>query len=312
MTSKFALLFPGQGSQSVGMLSELAAESSVIENTFAEASDGLGYDLWDLVQNGTAEALNKTTVTQPALLTSGVAIWRLWKEKGGVDPDFLAGHSLGEYTALVVADVFSLAVGAELVKSRGEFMQQAVQPGVGAMAAIIGLDNEGVEKACAEAAQGEVVAAVNYNAPGQVVIAGLKSAIDRAIIACKDAGAKRALPLTVSVPSHCALMDPAAEQLRTALESVEFKAPRIAVINNVDAKSEQDSAMIKEALVRQLYSPVQWVACVEALVSGGVERAYECGPGKVLSGLNKRIAKQVPCHSLQDLKGLTAAIDGPA
>jgi len=309
MTSKFALLFPGQGSQSIGMLSELATESGVIENTFAEASETLGYNLWDLVQNGTADELNNTAVTQPALLTSGVAIWRFWKEKGGANPDYLAGHSLGEYTALVVSEVLSLSAGAQLVKSRGEFMQEAVPPGVGAMAAIIGLDNAGVEKACADAAQGEVVAAVNYNAPGQVVIAGLKSAIDRAIVACKEAGAKRALPLSVSVPSHCALMDPAAEKLRTALESIEFKAPKIAVINNVDAKAEQDSAAIKDALVRQLYSPVRWVDCVESLVNSGVERAYECGPGKVLSGLTKRIAKQVPCHTLADLNGLNSAVE---
>lgn len=311
MTSKFALLFPGQGSQSVGMLSELASESEVIENTFAEASDALGYDLWDLVQNGDDSELNKTSVTQPALLTSGVAIWRLWKEKGGADPSYLAGHSLGEYTALVVAGVLPLSAGVRLVKSRGEFMQQAVPSGVGAMAAIIGLGNAAVEQACKEAAQGEVVSAVNYNAPGQVVIAGLKPAVDRAIVACKEAGAKRALPLAVSVPSHCALMESAAEKLKVELESIEFKAPQIAVINNVDARDESEATAIKEALVRQLYSPVQWVACVEALVNHGVESAYECGPGKVLSGLTKRIAKQLPCHSLQDLKGLSIGVGEP-
>ena len=309
MTSKLALVFPGQGSQSVGMLAELADQGDVVKNTFAEASEALGFDLWQLVQAGEAEELNKTENTQPALLTASVAIWRLWKEKGGADPSIIAGHSLGEYSALVVAEALPLAVAAKLVQKRGQFMQQAVAPGAGAMAAILGLEDAVVEQVCATAAQGEVVAAVNYNAPGQVVIAGDKSAVDRAIAQCKEAGAKRAMPLAVSVPSHCALMKPAAELLQQELESVAMSAPKFAVVNNVAAQVEQDTDNIKSALVKQLYSPVKWVAGVEAIAESGVDAIYECGPGKVLCGLNKRIVKQLSCSSLQDLAGLQGALE---
>ena len=293
MSSKLAFVFPGQGSQSIGMLADLAEQYSVVAATFAEASDALGLDLWALVQNGPEAELNKTENTQPALLTASMAIWRAWQENNGIQPDMLAGHSLGK-----------------LVQQRGRFMQQAVAPGEGAMAAIIGLEDAQIEQACADAQQGQVVSAVNYNAPGQVVIAGEKAAVDRAIELCKAAGAKRALPLSVSVPSHCALMQPAAEKLKQALEQIEFKTPVIPVVNNVDAKIETDADAIKSALVRQLYSPVRWVDGVNTMVSAGIESTYECGPGKVLLGLNKRIAKQLGLKALQDAASFAAAIKG--
>ncbi len=310
MSSKFAFVFPGQGSQSIGMLADLAEQYNTITATFAEASEALGFDLWALVQNGPEEDLNKTENTQPALLTASTAIWRVWQESNGPQPAFLAGHSLGEYSALVAAGVLPLAEAAVLVQKRGEFMQQAVAPGEGSMAAIIGLEDAQVEQACADAGQGQVVSAVNYNAPGQVVIAGEKAAVDRAVALCKEAGAKRALPLSVSVPSHCALMQPAAEKLKQALDQLELKAPAIPVVNNVDAKLESDPDAIKEALVRQLYSPVRWVDSVNYMVSEGVAATYECGSGKVLSGLNKRIAKQLDIKALQDSQSLVAAVNG--
>lgn len=310
MSSKLAFVFPGQGSQSIGMLADLAEQYSVVAATFAEASDALGLDLWALVQNGPEAELNKTENTQPALLTASMAIWRAWQENNGIQPDMLAGHSLGEYSALVAAEVLTLADAVKLVQQRGRFMQQAVAPGEGAMAAIIGLEDAQIEQACADAQQGQVVSAVNYNAPGQVVIAGEKAAVDRAIELCKAAGAKRALPLSVSVPSHCALMQPAAEKLKQALEQIEFKTPVIPVVNNVDAKIETDADAIKSALVRQLYSPVRWVDGVNTMVSAGIESTYECGPGKVLLGLNKRIAKQLDLKALQDAASFAAAIKG--
>ncbi|HEY9135699.1 MAG TPA: ACP S-malonyltransferase [Pseudomonadales bacterium] len=310
MSSKLAFVFPGQGSQSIGMLADLAEQYSVVAATFAEASDALGLDLWALVQNGPEAELNKTENTQPALLTASMAIWRAWQENNGIQPDMLAGHSLGEYSALVAAEVLTLADAVKLVQQRGRFMQQAVAPGEGAMAAIIGLEDAQIEQACADAQQGQVVSAVNYNAPGQVVIAGEKAAVDRAIELCKAAGAKRALPLPVSVPSHCALMQPAAEKLKQALEQIEFKTPVIPVVNNVDAKIETDADAIKSALVRQLYSPVRWVDGVNTMVSAGIESTYECGPGKVLLGLNKRIAKQLGLKALQDAASFAAAIKG--
>ncbi len=310
MSSKLAFVFPGQGSQSIGMLADLAEQYSVVAATFAEASDALGLDLWALVQNGPEAELNKTENTQPALLTASIAIWRAWQENNGIQPDMLAGHSLGEYSALVAAEVLTLADAVKLVQQRGRFMQQAVAPGEGAMAAIIGLEDAQIEQACADAQQGQVVSAVNYNAPGQVVIAGEKAAVDRAIELCKAAGAKRALPLSVSVPSHCALMQPAAEKLKQALEQIEFKTPVIPVVNNVDAKIETDADAIKSALVRQLYSPVRWVDGVNTMVSAGIESTYECGPGKVLLGLNKRIAKQLDLKALQDAASFAAAIKG--
>lgn len=308
MSQSFALVFPGQGSQQLGMLAALAAEHAIIEQTFAEASAVLEYDLWELVQNGPQEALNQTEKTQPALLTSGVALWRLWQERGGAQPVVMAGHSLGEYTALVCAGAIDFADGVKLVKLRGEYMQQAVPEGSGAMAAVLGLDDNSIKAACEQAAQGQIVAPVNYNCPGQVVIAGEKDAVERAINACKTAGAKRAVPLPVSVPSHCALMQPAADLLATALAEITINMPQIPVIQNVNAAQSTDVENLKASLLAQLYSPVLWSASVEAMVALGVEQMLECGPGKVLSGLNKKIHKPLVVKSLQDADGMNAAL----
>ncbi|MCM0147401.1 ACP S-malonyltransferase [Photobacterium galatheae] len=305
--SKFAIVFPGQGSQAVGMLAELAEQYESVQKTFAEASEALGYDLWALVQNGPAEALNETHRTQPALLAASVAIWRVWQEVGGAQPSVLAGHSLGEYSALVCAGVLNFKDAIQLVELRGQLMQEAVPAGVGAMSAIIGLDNDAIAKACEEAAQGEVVAPVNFNSPGQVVIAGHKAAVERANELCKAAGAKRALPLPVSVPSHCELMKPAAEKLAQALESVAFSAPAIPVINNADVATETDPAAIKLALVKQLYGPVRWTESVERMAAEGVELLLEVGPGKVLTGLAKRIDKSLNAAAVNDPASLEAA-----
>jgi [acyl-carrier-protein] S-malonyltransferase len=306
--SKLAFVFPGQGSQAIGMLADLAAEYAAIRVTFDEASSALGQDLWELAQHGPEEAINQTENTQPLLLTAGVAVFRAWQQAGGRRPDFLAGHSLGEYTALVAANVMSLADGVRLVAERGHLMQQAVPVGEGAMAAILGLDDDAVRQCCAEASIAGVVEAVNFNAPGQVVIAGATAAVKAAIEKLKAAGAKRALPLPVSVPAHCALMKPAAEKLRLSLEAVPFNAPAIPVVQNVAARIEPDTVAMRDALVRQLYSPVLWVASVEALVSLGVSRALECGPGKVLCGLNKRIVKELACASLENTESFRAAL----
>ncbi|WED22673.1 ACP S-malonyltransferase [Vibrio sp. JC009] len=305
--SKFAIVFPGQGSQTVGMLAELGEQYEVVKNTFAEASEVLGYDLWALVQNGPAEDLNQTHRTQPALLASSVAIWRVWQEQGLEQPANLAGHSLGEYSALVCAGVIDFKDAIKLVEKRGQLMQEAVPAGVGAMFAIIGLDDESIAKACEEAAQGEVVSPVNFNSPGQVVIAGNKDAVERAGALCKEAGAKRALPLPVSVPSHCALMKPAAEKLEVALQDIEFNTPVIPVINNVDVIAETDPAKIKAALVRQLYSPVRWTEGVQKMSEDGVEKLLELGPGKVLTGLTKRIVKTLSAAAVNDAASLDAA-----
>ncbi|NVK21735.1 MAG: ACP S-malonyltransferase [Kangiellaceae bacterium] len=307
--SKTAFVFPGQGSQSVGMLADLADKYPIIEDTFVEASDALGYDLWHLVQKDEDGKLSQTEYTQPALLTASVALWRLWDDEGGAKPDYLAGHSLGEYSALVAAGVIKLADAVKLVEARGQFMQQAVPAGTGKMAAIIGLDDEKVREACATAANGEVVEAVNYNSPGQVVIAGSADAVERAMEACKDAGAKRALPLPVSVPSHCALMKPAAEQLSQKLENTEFSAPTFAVINNVDVAIENDPDAIKSALIRQLYSPVRWTETIQLLAKEATESLYECGPGNVLCGLAKRIDRSVSATPLASLDKFEAALD---
>ncbi|AAO11337.1 ACP S-malonyltransferase [Vibrio vulnificus] len=304
--SKFAIVFPGQGSQAVGMLADLGEQYEIVKQTFAQASEALGYDLWALVQNGPAEDLNQTFRTQPALLASSVAIWRVWQELGLAQPENLAGHSLGEYSALVCAGVIDFQEAIKLVELRGQLMQEAVPAGTGAMYAIIGLDDEAIAKACEEAAQGEVVSPVNFNSPGQVVIAGSKDAVERAGALCKEAGAKRALPLPVSVPSHCALMKPAAEKLAVALESIEFKAPQLPVINNVDVVAETDPAKIKDALVRQLYSPVRWTESVELMSSQGVEKLLEMGPGKVLTGLTKRIVKSLEAAAVNDVASLDA------
>ncbi|AMM82191.1 MULTISPECIES: ACP S-malonyltransferase [Pasteurella] len=304
---KFAMVFPGQGSQAVGMLAELATEYPVVEETFKQASDVLGYDLWQLVQQGPAEELNKTWQTQPALLAASVAIYRVWQEKyPHLKPDVMAGHSLGEYSALVCAGALDFQDAVKLVELRGKLMQQAVPEGTGAMYAIIGLDNEAIISACADAAQGEVVSAVNFNSPGQVVIAGAKAAVERAAAACKDAGAKRALPLAVSVPSHCALMKPAADQLAVSLDNIAIRTPTTAVINNVDVACETENSEIRHALVRQLYSPVRWTETVECMAKDGVQVLVEVGPNKVLTGLTKRIVADLQATAVNDLTSLNA------
>ncbi|MFN2097128.1 ACP S-malonyltransferase [Pantoea agglomerans] len=306
--TQFAFVFPGQGSQTVGMLTELAATYPLVEETLREASDALGYDLWQLVSQGPAEELNKTWQTQPALLAASVAIYRVWQQQGGEQPALMAGHSLGEYSALVCAGVLNFADAVKLVELRGKLMQEAVPEGTGAMQAIIGLDDAAIRKACEESAQGQVVSPVNFNSPGQVVIAGNKEAVERAGAACKAAGAKRALPLPVSVPSHCALMKPAADKLAVALESITFNAPAVPVINNVDVKAETDAAAIRHALVRQLYSPVRWTESVEAMAAQGVTQLLEMGPGKVLTGLTKRIVDSLTAAAVNDTASLTAAL----
>ena len=298
--TKFAIAFPGQGSQSVGMLAEMAAEYPVVKATFDEASQVLGYDLFQLVMDGPAEELNKTWRTQPALLTSSVALWRVWQSLNAPLPTMMAGHSLGEYSALVCSGALAFADAVKLVELRGLAMQEAVPEGVGAMAAIIGLDNDSIAANCEKAAQGQVVSPVNFNSPGQVVIAGHKEAVERANVLMKESGAKRALPLPVSVPSHCALMKPAAEKLAVALQSIEIKSPTISVINNVDVTAETDAARIKDALVRQLFSPVRWTETIESVANAGVEFEVEMGPGKVLSGLVKRIDKRVDGAAIND------------
>ncbi|MBS0056080.1 ACP S-malonyltransferase [Yersinia sp. Marseille-Q3913] len=307
--SKFACVFPGQGSQSLGMLADLAAQFPIVEATFSEASSVLGYDLWQLVQQGPAEELNKTWQTQPALLTASVAIWRVWQHQGGQLPAMMAGHSLGEYSALVCAGVLDFKQAVSLVELRGKLMQEAVPEGTGAMYAIIGLDNESIAKACEESAQGQVVSPVNFNSPGQVVIAGNKEAVERAGAACKAAGAKRALPLPVSVPSHCALMKPAADKLAAALENIEFQAPLFPIVNNVDVKTEVSPEAIRSALVRQLYNPVRWTESVEFMASEGVELLLEVGPGKVLTGLTKRIVDTLAAAPVNDVATLTSALE---
>ncbi|WP_109080424.1 ACP S-malonyltransferase [Aggregatibacter aphrophilus] len=304
---KFAMVFPGQGSQTVGMLAELAGDYPIVQETFKQASETLGYDLWQLVQEGPAEELNKTWQTQPALLTASVAVYRVWQQKyPELKPEVMAGHSLGEYSALVCAGVLDFQDAVKLVELRGKLMQQAVPEGTGAMYAIIGLDNEAIINACKQAEQGEVVSAVNFNSPGQVVIAGAKAAVERAAALCKEAGAKRALPLAVSVPSHCALMKPAADQLSVSLESITLKAPTVSVLNNVDVKAETDADVIRNALVRQLYSPVRWTETVEKMSHSGVEVLVEIGPGKVLNGLTKRIVDSLQATSVNDVKSLDA------
>ena len=304
---KFAMVFPGQGSQTVGMLAELAGDYPIVQETFKQASKTLGYDLWQLVQEGPAEELNKTWQTQPALLTASVAVYRVWQQKyPELKPEVMAGHSLGEYSALVCAGVLDFQDAVKLVELRGKLMQQAVPEGTGAMYAIIGLDNEAIINACKQAEQGEVVSAVNFNSPGQVVIAGAKAAVERAAALCKEAGAKRALPLAVSVPSHCALMKPAADQLSVSLESITLKAPTVSVLNNVDVKAETDADVIRNALVRQLYSPVRWTETVEKMSHSGVEVLVEIGPGKVLNGLTKRIVDSLQATSVNDVKSLDA------
>ena len=307
--TQFAFVFPGQGSQSLGMLADLAAQYPIVEATFSEASSVLGYDLWQLVQQGPAEELNKTWQTQPALLAASVAIFRVWQQQGGKMPAIMAGHSLGEYSALVCAGVLDFQAAIRLVELRGKLMQEAVPEGTGAMSAIIGLDNAAIAKACEESALGQVVSPVNFNSPGQVVIAGNKEAVERAGAACKAAGAKRALPLPVSVPSHCALMKPAADKLAVALQDITFSAPQVPVVNNVDVRAESDPEAIRSALVRQLYSPVRWTESVEFMAAQGVTSLLEVGPGKVLTGLTKRIVDTLTAAAVNDAASLTAALE---
>ncbi len=304
----FSIVFPGQGSQSVAMLATLADEFSVVKETFDQASQVLSYDLWSVVKNGPIEKLNETTVTQPAMLAAGIACWRVWQQHESTSPASFAGHSLGEYTALVAANSLQFDDAIKLVAERARLMQEAVPVGVGAMAAILGLDNDVVIKVCEDSAQGEVVSAVNFNSPGQVVIAGNKAAVDRAIISAKDSGAKRALLLPVSVPSHCALMKPAAEKLAQVLSSIEFKTPDIPVIHNVDVQHYSQAKQIRDALTSQLYQPVLWVDSVNAIAKSGSTKLIECGPGKVLTGLVKRINKSLSCAAFYDKSSLDKAV----
>ncbi len=306
---KSAFIFPGQGAQSVGMLSDAAEAWPIINKTFAEASNVLGYDLWQLCQKGPAEELNQTMVTQPALLTASVALWRQWFVAGGRAPSFVAGHSLGEYSALVAAESLDFIEAVKLVRLRGELMQQAVPAGEGKMAAILGLDDADVVAACESAAQGDVVSAVNFNAPGQVVIAGSAAAVDRAIEACKEQGARKAMPLPVSVPSHCALMKGAAEELAEALNDVRFNDAVIPVVQNVHASAETDADKLKANLLKQLYSPVLWTDSVRKLAAEGVEMAVECGTGKVLAGLIKRIDRGLPVYGIENPDSLAKALE---
>ncbi|MDD1014816.1 ACP S-malonyltransferase [Pseudomonas rubra] len=312
MSASLAFVFPGQGSQSLGMLAELGAQYPLVIDTFREASEALGYDLWALTQNGPEEQLNQTDKTQPAILTASIALWRLWLAEGGARPAFVSGHSLGEYSALVAAGSLSLGDAVKLVKRRGELMQEAVPAGQGAMAAILGLDDAVVVAICAEAAQGEVVSAVNFNSPGQVVIAGAKAAVERAMEACKAAGAKRALPLPVSVPSHCELMRPAAERFAESVNAIDWKAPQIPVVQNVSAAVAADLDTLKRDLLEQLYKPVRWVECVQALAANGAVNLVECGPGKVLAGLNKRCADGVNTSNLNTPDAFAATLAAQA
>lgn len=306
MSETTAFVFPGQGSQSVGMLEALAAETPCVEAAFAEASEALGQDLWAIVQEGPEAVLNRTDVTQPAMLTAGVAVWRALEKKGVARPAYLAGHSLGEYTALVCGGALAFVDAVGLVAERGRLMQEAVPQGEGAMAAILGLDDDQIQRVCEEAAEGEVVEPVNFNAPGQVVIAGATAAVERAVARARDAGAKRAMPLPVSVPAHSALMEPAAARLAERLEQVSVATPSIPVVHNVDVSLAADAGAIRERLVRQLHRPVRWVDTVRFLAGHGVGRVVECGPGKVLAGLTRRIDKGLDSKAVFDPATLAA------
>lgn len=301
----FAFVFPGQGSQSVGMMAAYG-DSAVVRTTFDDASSVLGDDLWAMVANGPAELLTQTVNTQPVMLTAGIAVWRLWQEKGGRKPAVVAGHSLGEYSALVAAGVIDFKDAVPLVRLRAAAMQEAVPVGTGAMAAVLGLDNAGIAAACAEAAQGEVVEPVNFNANGQTVIAGHKAAVGRAMEACKARGAKMAKALPVSAPFHSSLIRPAADKLAARLAELSLNAPQIPVINNVDVSIENDPGRIKDALIRQAYNPVRWVETIQVMSSLGVSTVAECGPGKVLAGLTKRCADGVVGVALADAASIEA------
>ncbi|MDT8397933.1 MAG: ACP S-malonyltransferase [Pseudomonadales bacterium] len=302
-------VFPGQGSQKQGMLSDLGMQFPVITETFKQASEVLGFDLWNLVQNDTKNELGKTSITQPAILSSSVAIWRLWKALGGASPALMAGHSLGEYSALVCSGVLDFQDAARLVQKRGELMQSAVPEGLGGMAAIVGLDDEKVMAACAQAAESQVVAAVNFNSPGQVVIAGHNDAVNRAIALCKSAGAKRALLLPVSAPFHCSLMKPAGEEFAQELHKVSFHPPEIPVVQNFGLKTPTDIAVIKENLIKQFYNPVPWVETVGLFAVRGITRILEIGPGRVLCGLIKRTQDQLEVAAVNDVPSLQGALE---
>lgn len=302
-----AFVFPGQGSQSVGMLNALADAYPQVKGTFAEASAALDYDLWAIAANGPEQKLNQTEVTQPAMLAAGIAVWRIWQQEHGPQPNLLAGHSLGEYTALTCAGTLTFADAIKLVADRGRYMQEAVPAGQGGMAAIVGLDDAGVRVLCEQAAQGDVLSPVNFNSPGQVVIAGTAAAVVRAVELAKGAGAKLAKQLPVSVPSHCALMHPAAERMRERLKAVNFQAPTIPVLHNVHVQSESNPDTIRDALVRQIESPVRWVETIQKMAASGVDKLVECGPGRVLAGLNKRIAKETQTFPVYDPETLRQA-----
>jgi len=311
MTGTFAVVFPGQGSQSLGMLAELAAAQPVVVETFAEASEQLGEDLWALAQGGPEARLNRTDRTQPVMLAAGVAVWRVWREAGGAEPAFMAGHSLGEYTALVCSGVLGFADTVRLVALRGALMQEAVPEGQGGLAAILGLDDETIEAVCADVMAvpgGGLVTPINYNAPGQVVIAGSREAVERAIEAARAAGAKRAVPLALSVPPHCALMRPAAERLAAELGTLHFGAPRVPVIHNLDSTVAAGPEAIRERLIQHLEQPVRWSQGVRLMAERGVTTLIECGPGKVLTGLTRRIDKRLSGVCVQDPDSLAAAL----
>jgi [acyl-carrier-protein] S-malonyltransferase len=291
------------------MLNELAQAHPIVGQTFAEATEVLGYDLWDLVSNGPSEVLNQTMKTQPAMLAAGVSVWRVWQDQGGCAPQLMAGHSLGEYTALVCAGAIEFPDAVRLVAERGRFMQEAVPEGVGGMAAVLGLDDDQVKAVCAQAASGNVIEAVNFNSPGQVVIAGHKEAVEQACIMAKEAGAKRALPLPVSAPSHCALMKPAAERLATMLDEIAIASPSLSVIHNVSVTLAKDPKSIREQLVAQLHSPVRWVETVQMMAASGISRLVEAGPGKVLTGLTKRIDRSLSGLPVLDTKSLMQALE---
>ena len=305
---KLALVFPGQGSQSVGMMQGFA-DTAVVRETFEEASTALGQDLWKLVAEGPAEDLNATVNTQPVMLTSAYAMYRAWQLAGGPEPALVAGHSLGEYTALVTAGVIAFKDAVPLVRFRAQAMQEAVPMGTGAMAAILGLDDDAVRAACAEAAQGEIVEAVNFNAPSQVVIAGHKAAVERAAAAAKTRGAKRAVMLPVSAPFHSSLLKPAAERLQARMQDVTFRAPQIAVVNNVDVATVSDPALIKDALARQACNPVRWVEVIRSFAAQGVTHVVECGPGKLLAGMTKRIEGSLQGFAVTDPASLTQTME---
>ena len=306
---KFACIFPGQGSQSIGMLNELSAVFPVVRETFAEASDILGMDCWAMVSEGPEESLNRTENTQPLLLAASVSVWRIWNHSHGSQPQFMAGHSFGEYSALVCAGALEFAAAVSLARQRGRLMTEAVAEGDGAMAAILGLADEDIIDVCSRAAEGEVVSAVNFNAPGQVVIAGHKSAVGRAVDMAKEAGAKRAIRLAVSVPAHCSLMKPAAEALAEFLVDIRIKTPKIPILHNADVTSHTDPADITDALVRQLYRPVRWSETIRKMSAQGAKVILEIGPGKVLTGLNKRIDRSITAVGVHDPASLQRALD---